>query len=141
MAKARSESDPQFEIPFYENILKDSPNFVEALMAVGDLYTKEGFYQKGLGVDEKLARLRPEDPVIQYNLACSHSLMNDVPKARKAMSSAFALGYDDLVHLEKDPDLLNLLADADFAEDLKKARLRRGPQVQSEARSESGEGV
>jgi tetratricopeptide (TPR) repeat protein len=133
MAKARSESDPQFEIAFYEKILKDSPKFVEALMALGDLYTKGGYYQKGLEIDGRLARLRPEDPIVQYNLACSHSLMNDVPKARKAMRSAFALGYDDLAHLEKDPDLLNLLADTEFSEYLKGIRTRHGKKVRSKA--------
>jgi tetratricopeptide (TPR) repeat protein len=122
MAKPRSESDPQFEIAFYENVLKNSPNFVEALMAVGDLYTKEGFYQKGLAIDEKLAKLRPDSAVIFYNLACSYSLMNDVPKARAAMHRAFLLGYDDITHLDQDTDLLNLLGDAEFVAYLKQVR-------------------
>lgn len=132
MAK-RSENDPQFEIAFYENILKNSPNFIEALTALGDLYTKEGFYQKGLEVDRKLAKLRPEDATVLYNLACSYSLMNDVPKAREVMRSAFLLGYDDLVHLEKDPDLLNLLADVEFSETLKKMRTRSGKKAGARA--------
>jgi len=137
MAKARSESDPQFEIAFYENILKRSPGFVEALVALGDLYTKQGFYQKGLEVDERLARLRRDDPLVHYNLACSYSLMNDVSKARAAMVRAFALGYDDLSYLEKDPDLLNLLADADFCEELKAVRTHVGQR----SRHKAGEGV
>ena len=141
MAKARSESDPEFEVAFYENILKTSPNFIEALMALGDLYTKQGSYQKGLAVDEKLAELRPDNATVQYNLACSYSLMNDVAMARAAMRRAFALGYDDLPHLEKDPDLLNLLADSDFAEDLKAARARSVKKIRTKARSESGENV
>ena len=105
MAKPRSDQDPQFEIAFYENVLKNSPNFIEALMAIGDLYTKEGFYQKGLQVDEKLAKLRPDEAVVFYNLACSYSLMNDVARARTAMHRAFLLGYDDIAHLDQDPDL------------------------------------
>ena len=141
MVKSRSEADPQFEILFYENILKTAPNFIEALRALGDLYTKQGFYQKGLAVDEKLARLRPEDALIHYNLACSYSLMNEVVKARDAMRRAFAFGYDDLAYLEKDPDLLNLLNDIEFADCLKQARARSGSKVRREARSESGEGA
>ncbi|NTV28790.1 MAG: hypothetical protein HGA80_01790 [Candidatus Omnitrophica bacterium] len=125
----RNESDPQFEIAFYENILKRTPGFIEALSALGDLYTREGFYQKGLDVDRRLAELRPDDAIVQYNLACSYSLMGDVPQARAVMRRAFDLGYDDLTHLEKDPDLLNLLTDAEFAELLQKARrnMRRKP--------------
>ncbi len=130
MAKHRSEHDPQFEIAFYENVLKHSPNFIEALQALGDLYTKEGFYQKGLLIDEKLAKLRPDDAVVFYNLACSHSLMNDLARARTAMHRAFLLGYDDLAHLDQDPDLLNLLGDAEFVEYLK--------QVRSELRQTAG---
>ncbi|MBF0485967.1 MAG: hypothetical protein HQL16_05590 [Candidatus Omnitrophica bacterium] len=127
--KKRSESDPQFEIAFYENVLKNSPNFIEALVAIGDLYTKEGFYQKGLAVDEKLSTLRPEDPVVFYNLACSYSLLNEIPKARKAMSRAVACGYDDWKHLESDPDLLNLMTDSDFTEYLKS--VRTGPKAKA----------
>ena len=52
--------DFEFEINFYENILKERPDFVEALMALGDLYTKAGFYEKGLSIDKRLTRLRPD---------------------------------------------------------------------------------
>jgi lipopolysaccharide biosynthesis regulator YciM len=60
----RLENDPQFEIVFYENILKHSPGFIEALIALAELYTKEGMHDKGLELDRRLAELRPEDPVI-----------------------------------------------------------------------------
>ncbi len=133
----RSESDPQFEIAFYENILKNSPNFIEALTALGDLYTREGYYQKGLEVDRRLASMRPDDAIVQYNLACSYSLMNDLPRAREVMHRAFELGYDDLAYLEKDPDLLNLLTDAEFAEFLKKARERTRKKDGNEAEKEA----
>ncbi len=114
-----------FEIPFFENVLKGAPDFIEALIALGDLYTKEGYYQKGLEVDERLARLRPDDGVVLYNLACSYSLMNDVPHAREAMKAAFQNGYEDIEHLLKDTDLLNLLADVEFADILKNRRKPR----------------
>ena len=92
-----------------------APDFIEALIYLGDLYTREGFYDKGLGVDEKLALLRPDDAVVMYNLACSYSLVNDVPAARRAMVRAIDLGYDEWDHLRKDRDLANLLRDAGFA--------------------------
>jgi len=135
MAKAKGGHDPEFEIVFYENILKHSPNFIEALQALGDLYTKEGFYQKGLQIDEKLAKLRPDDAAIFYNLACSYSLMNDVARARVAMHRAFVLGYDDIAHLDKDPDLLNLLGDAEFVEYLKQVRAELKQMARSSSRS------
>jgi tetratricopeptide (TPR) repeat protein len=115
MGKRRS-GDPAFEIGFYEKVLENSPNFIEALSALGDLYTREGFYDKGLKVDERLARLRPDDAVVLYNLACSYSLLNDLPRAREAMARAIARGYDDWDHLERDQDLENLRSDGEFAE-------------------------
>ena len=136
MAK-RKEDDPQFEIVFYENILKHSPDFIEAFVALGNLYTREGHYQKGLEVDQRLAKLRPDDATVHYNLACSYSLMNEVPKARDVMRSAFLLGYDDFAHLEKDPDLLNLLADIEFTQYLKETR----PPSDKKAGAKAGEGA
>ncbi|MBF0570008.1 MAG: hypothetical protein HQL18_04465 [Candidatus Omnitrophica bacterium] len=124
MAK-RPASDPQFEISFYENVLQKTPNFIEALMCLGDLYTKEGFYEKGLRVDERLAKLRPDDATVFYNLACSYSLMNEVDAANRAVQRAIELGYDDLDYLQKDPDLINLLGSETFQAYFKDVRSKR----------------
>lgn len=122
----------QFEMGFYENVLKEAPDFIEALSALGDLYTKEGYYEKGLEVDKRLARLRPDDGVILYNLACSYSLLNDVPRARSTMKAALENGYEDIEYLLQDTDLLNLLSDAKFMNTLKarpKKRIRRSKAI------------
>ncbi len=135
MATKRSDNDPQFEITFYENVLKKSPNFIEALMCLGDLYTKQGFYEKGLRVDEKLAELRPDDSTVFYNLACSYSLMNEVSKAEGMIRRAIELGYEDFDHMQKDPDLINLLSSEEFQAYFKqvrekaKRRARKGEKV------------
>ncbi|MBF0385553.1 MAG: hypothetical protein HQL27_06740 [Candidatus Omnitrophica bacterium] len=115
MGRALNIEDIEFEIGFYENIVKNSPDFVEALTALGDLYTRKGLYLKGLRIDQKLASLRPEDPVILYNLACSYSLLKDLNKAFLVMKQAIALGYDDLDYLEQDRDLENLRQSEKFA--------------------------
>ena len=78
---SRKKEDIDFEIAFYENILKDTPNFIEALSAIGDLYTRAGLWQKGLEVDIKLSHLRPEDAIVFYNLACSYALLNQTRAA------------------------------------------------------------
>ena len=110
----RIQSDPVFEIAFHESVLKNSPCFIEALVALAELYTKEGHYDKGLELDRRLVELRPGDPVIRYNLACSLSLKGDVPSAFEAVKRAVESGYEDFAHLEKDQDLLNLLSDPGF---------------------------
>lgn len=112
MAKSKKEivpkDDPEFEIRFLEGVLKRSPKFFEALVSLGDLYTKQKLYEKGLSVDLKLAMLKPEDPVVLYNLACSYSLINDLEKSLRVLKVAVQKGYSDLDYLMEDADLLNL---------------------------------
>jgi len=108
------EDDMDFEIRFYEGLLKKKPDFIDALSAIGDLYTKKGFYEKGLRVDEKLVILRPCDPIVLYNLSCSYSLVNQIDKSFRAFKKAINCGYCDFDHLEKDDDLLNLRKDPRF---------------------------
>ena len=111
---SKKKDDIEFEIDFFEKILKDAPDFIEALVAIGDLYTRAGYWQKGLDIDLKLLRLRPEDPIVHYNLACSYALLNQTRAALGALSKAIDLGYNDFQHLKEDPDLENLLKDEQF---------------------------
>jgi len=115
MRKKRAmKPDPDFEIRFYEGILNRKSDFVQVLVALGDLYTKKGWVDKGLKVDLQLSELRPEDPIIHYNLACSYSLINQIDKAYRSMKEAIRQGYDDFPYLEKDTDLENLRKDSRF---------------------------
>lgn len=127
MTKNQPNSDIDFEIRFYENILKESPDFIEAIIALADLYTKKGLYQEGLVLDEKLSRLRPDDPVVFYNLACSYSLLNDFALALRAIKKAIELGYDDFEHMYNDQDLAGLMADDQFRQYLKGVQKKRKP--------------
>lgn len=114
MNRKKEVDDANFEIRFYEGILEKKPCFIEVLAALGDLYTRNGFYRQGMEMDERLYRLRPGDPVILYNLACSYSLLDDKDKAFRAIKQAIHCGYDDFEHLEADKDLDNLRADRRF---------------------------
>ncbi len=121
MAQSQND-DLDFQIAFYEGILEKSQDFLQALMALGDLYTKKGLYEKGLNVDQKLAEIRPKDPLVLYNLACSYSLLGQVDLAYQAMKRALACGYNDFEYLLQDKDLANLLADKRFQQVLARAR-------------------
>lgn len=114
MSRKKQIDDADFEIRFYEGILHKVPGFIEALSALGDLYTKNGLYERGLEIDERLYQLRPADPVVLYNLACSYSLLNERDKAFRAIKQAIHCGYDDFYHLERDRDLNNLRDDRRF---------------------------
>jgi tetratricopeptide (TPR) repeat protein len=122
MAGKKDKLDPEFEIRFFENILKERPDFVEALIALGDLYTKAGFYAKGLEVDLRLSRLRPDDGTVFYNLACDHSLLNNIDAAFKSLTAAIILGYQEWRFIQQDPDLENLRQDQRFSELLEKMK-------------------
>ncbi len=120
--KGRKSEDLDFQMSFYEGVLKENPNFVEALIALGEIYTKKGMYDKGLKIDKKLSRLRPDNPIIHYNLACSLSLLGELSNSFKAIKQAIELGYNDFIFMNNDPDLANLRSDERFIELVKKVK-------------------
>ena len=124
MPKKDELDDIDFEIAFYEGVVEKNGDFLEALMALGDIYTKKGLYAKGLEIDKKLVKLRPEDPYVLYNLACSYSLVNDIDHAFQVVKMAVEAGYDDFDHLENDHDLDNLKHDQRFTHYLSQVKVR-----------------
>ena len=60
--------DPDWEIEFFQGIVENAPNHVDALVNLGNLYTKRGEFVKGLEVDRRLVKLRPEDPIVPTTL-------------------------------------------------------------------------
>jgi len=94
-----------FEIKFYEDLLKNRPDFTNVLISLGDAYTRKGFYQEGLAIDMKLAVLKPDDPIVHYNLACSLSLVGKSKESLEELKRAILLGYDDFSYILEDKDL------------------------------------
>ncbi len=111
------------QIAFMEGLVRRDPDYVDALQLLGDHYTARGRFSEGLHVDEHLAQLQPENPLVFYNLACSYSLTEEFDRARLALERALELGYRDFKWLVKDPDLKKLRAHASFAEIKEKIRL------------------
>lgn len=125
MTENLKQEDIDFEIAFYNGLIEKNPNFIEALVALGDLYTKSGMYKEGLAIDEQLVQLKPEDPIVLYNLACSYSLLEDIDKAFRAFKKAINRGYYDLQHLEQDDDLTNLRKDRRFQQYLTRIKSKK----------------
>jgi Flp pilus assembly protein TadD len=109
-----------FEVELFEVVLSHRPDDVDALEALGMAYTQRGEYDRGLGIDRRLAELRPQNPRIHYNLACSYALVGDVDLSIATLERAIELGYDDLEHLEKDADLDAIRHDRRYAALVKK---------------------
>lgn len=124
VGKRKKTQNLDFQMEFYEKIVAEKPDFIQALIALGEIYTKKGLYQKGLELDLRLSSLRPDNPIIHYNLACSLSLTGDVDGALRVMEQAVHLGYKDVFFMERDPDLENLRKDERYQKLVRKIKRR-----------------
>ncbi len=95
----------EFDIEFYDQVLLRNPDQVEVLRVQGELLSRRGHHRRALKVDQRLVELRPEDGVAHYNLACSLAVLGFADEALAELWHAFDVGYDDVLHLESDPDL------------------------------------
>lgn len=109
-----------FEIKFFEGVLRERPAYIEALIPLAEAYTHRGEYEKGLEIDRKLSQLCGKDPTVFYNLACSHALLSQQDEAFLALDKAVELGYYDWLHLVQDRDLKKLQSDERFKQVLEK---------------------
>lgn len=107
-------SQLDFDIDFFENLLARNGESVEVLRVLGELVSKKGLVHRAVEIDRHLVELLPKDFLARYNLACSLALAGRPDEAMKSLSKAILLGYDDLAHLEVDPDLDSLRERPDF---------------------------
>jgi tetratricopeptide (TPR) repeat protein len=110
----KHKTNADFDISFYEGVVKRSPNYIEALIPLAEAYTRKGLFDKGLEIDRRLATLCKDDPIIYYNLGCSYALVGKNKEALKALKKAIQLGYDDFRHMRKDADLKPLHGEPAF---------------------------
>ena len=114
LAASLHEAGLEFEIGFFEKVIAREPDHIEALMILGHNYTARARYSEGLAIDLHLTSLRPKDPLVHYNLACSYSLLESRDEAIASLGQAIRLGYRDFEFLEKDPDLDPIRGDPRF---------------------------
>ena len=114
--------DLDTKIQFIEGIVRRDPDYVDALQLLGDHYTQRGRFDEGLKVDERLARLDPENALVFYNLACSYSLTDQFDRAALALEKALELGYHDFAWLTRDPDLKKFRREPAYADIKEKIR-------------------
>jgi len=114
-----------FEIGFFERLARVDPANVRVLVALAENYSILGAYDKSLPVDRQLTQLRPEKSIFWYNLACSHARLKDADAAFESLEKAVSLGYDDVVHLIKDPDLKSIRSDPRFPAIFRSCKKRR----------------
>jgi tetratricopeptide (TPR) repeat protein len=105
-----------FEIDFFEKLLARNSGAIEVLRVLAELVSQKGLVKRALELDRRLVARLPNDFLARYNLACSLARAGRPDEAIDALSRAILLGYDDLAHLEVDPDLDSLREHPDFKE-------------------------
>ena len=111
---AKPKSDPEFDVRFYESVLRHNPAYASVVELLGGLYTRLGRISDGLRMDRKLVRLQPANPTAHYNLACSLALSKRTRAALTELREAVALGYRDFDWMQQDPDLEPLKKSPEF---------------------------
>ena len=108
-----------WEIAFFEGVLRRDPDYGAVMRVLAELYTRRGRHADGLRLDRRITSLYPEDAIAHYNLACSLALTNDLNGAFSALEDAWRLGYRDLSWLKRDPDLRSVRRDPRYEEFLR----------------------
>lgn len=104
MSRART-SDPEFEIRFFESVLRRNSSDVTVVELLAGLYTRHGRIADGLKMDRRLVKLQPGNATAHYNLACSLALSRRRNDALRELHAAVQLGYRDFDWMQQDPDL------------------------------------
>lgn len=115
-------NDPEFEIGFFEAVLRRNRNYATVIELLAGLYTSQGRIADGLRMDRRLVQLQPENPTAHYNLACSLALIKRNGAALRALRQAIALGYRDFDWMQQDPDLDALKERPEFTALLKQLK-------------------
>jgi len=97
-----------FDIDFFERLLFRNADSLEVLRLLAELVSKKGLVGRAVELDAKVVELLPDDCLARYNLACSLARAGRPDEAIDALSKAILLGYDDLAHVDVDPDLDSL---------------------------------
>lgn len=103
-----------FDIDFFERLLARKQDSIEVLRVLAELVSRKGLVDRAVDLDRRLVALLPNDFLARYNLACSLARAGRSDEAIDSLSRAILLGYDDLAHMEADPDLESLRNHPDF---------------------------
>ncbi|HEY1107187.1 MAG TPA: BTAD domain-containing putative transcriptional regulator [Opitutaceae bacterium] len=110
----RDQGDPDFDITFYESVLRREPQYPQVIELLAGLYTRQGRIAEGLKMDRKLVKLQPGNATAHYNLACSLALSKRKADALRELQQAVQLGYNDIDWMQQDPDLDALKQHPDY---------------------------
>ena len=82
------------------------------------LYAKDmvAKYEEALILYQKLIVLLPENPAVDYNIACIYARQNRPEKSVHWLKKAVAKGFNDLEHIKNDSDFDNIRDSSHYRE-------------------------
>jgi tetratricopeptide (TPR) repeat protein len=113
-----------FEIALFRGILDRDPNYLEVLRVLGNNLAAKGRHAESLELDSRIVRLRPDDKIALYNLACSYAMVGMVDASIDSLEKAIAAGYDQFEYMRRDGDLEAVRQDPRFRRLLESSGVR-----------------
>ena len=104
----------EIQASFFRGLLARDPGSIEVMEELADVLLAQGLHQEVMALDQQLSELRPADPDVRYNLACSLTRNQEFERAATELSRAIELGFRDVDSLQSDPDLEDLRAHPAF---------------------------
>ena len=98
----------------YEKALHHHKEFKQAIINLSTAYMKYKRFDKALEMLQTGQKQFPEDPLIDYNLACYYSLTENLGPGLSALQKAVKKGYKQFKQMETDPDLNNLRQSGEY---------------------------
>jgi len=104
----------QKQVRVLEQQLESVPDDVRARIILSNAYAYFGNEDGAARELKRAVALRPEDPNVLYNAACSFALLNKRAEALEHLKKAWDAGYVNLDWAARDPDLACLHDDPEF---------------------------
>ena len=92
----------------YKKALHHNKGFKQAIINLSTAYMKNKKFDEALETLQAGQKKFPQDPLIDYNLACYYSLTENLEPGLSALQKAVEKGYKQFKQMEADPDLNNL---------------------------------
>ena len=97
-----------------ENQTMKAPEDARARSLLAGIYAEVGRKEDAAREMQFATTLRPNDPILHYNCACTYALMGMKPEAIESLKKAWDAGYQDNDWVRRDPDLDLLHGDPEF---------------------------
>lgn len=124
--RVKDESDPKEKPSVHEEKTPKEPkvqkNDGQAVYRQAVRKYDDGSFEEAAKLFRQAAELKFEPAASYYNEGCSWALAGKTEKAISALESAIEAGYDDVDHMEEDPDLESLHDNEAFKKLVRKLR-------------------